>query len=65
MIVDLKTISSFERQGWLQAAVAPRPVCFASTIDGSGQVNLSPFQLFQYVLVYASYILYFFSGQEE
>ncbi|HXB91346.1 MAG TPA: flavin reductase family protein [Puia sp.] len=46
MIVDLKTLSSFERQGWLQAAVAPRPVCFASTIDGSGQVNLSPFSFF-------------------
>jgi flavin reductase (DIM6/NTAB) family NADH-FMN oxidoreductase RutF len=26
--------------------VAPRPVCFASTIDSSGQVNLSPFSFF-------------------
>ena len=27
-------------------AVAPRPICFASTIDQQGQVNLSPFSFF-------------------
>ncbi|HUB59063.1 MAG TPA: flavin reductase family protein [Puia sp.] len=46
MIVDLSTISPVERQGYLQASVAPRPICFASTIDRSGQVNLSPFSFF-------------------
>jgi flavin reductase (DIM6/NTAB) family NADH-FMN oxidoreductase RutF len=46
MIVDLKTLTSVERQGYLQAAVAPRPICFASTIDKTGQVNLSPFSFF-------------------
>jgi len=46
MIVDLKTLSPVERQGYLQAAVAPRPICFASTIDSAGQVNLSPFSFF-------------------
>lgn len=46
MIVDLKALTSVERQGYLQAAVAPRPICFASTIDKTGQVNLSPFSFF-------------------
>jgi flavin reductase (DIM6/NTAB) family NADH-FMN oxidoreductase RutF len=46
MIVDLKDCSPVERQGYLQSSVAPRPICFASTIDGSGQVNLSPFSFF-------------------
>jgi flavin reductase (DIM6/NTAB) family NADH-FMN oxidoreductase RutF len=46
MIIDLSTVSPVERQGYLQAAVAPRPICFASTIDHSGQVNLSPFSFF-------------------
>lgn len=30
-------------------AVAPRPICFASTMDASGQVNLSPFSYFNFV----------------
>jgi flavin reductase (DIM6/NTAB) family NADH-FMN oxidoreductase RutF len=46
MIIDLATITPVERQGYLQAAVAPRPICFASTIDRAGQVNLSPFSFF-------------------
>jgi flavin reductase (DIM6/NTAB) family NADH-FMN oxidoreductase RutF len=46
MIIDLDTVSPAERQGYLQAAVAPRPICFASTIDRAGHVNLSPFSFF-------------------
>src|ERR1700753_2787294 len=46
MIVDLATVSPAERQGYLQASVAPRPIRFASTIDHTGQVNLSPFSFF-------------------
>jgi len=46
MILDLKELSSVDRQNYLQYAVAPRPVCFASTIDKEGQVNLSPFSFF-------------------
>jgi flavin reductase (DIM6/NTAB) family NADH-FMN oxidoreductase RutF len=30
-------------------AVAPRPICFASTIDNAGNVNLSPFSYFNIV----------------
>ncbi|HLP38385.1 flavin reductase family protein [Lacibacter sp.] len=35
-----------QKQQWLQHAIAPRPVCFASTIDKAGNVNLSPFSFF-------------------
>lgn len=35
-----------ERQRWLQSAIGPRPICFASTVDASGNVNLSPFSFF-------------------
>lgn len=46
MIVDLRTLTTVQRQTYLQHAVAPRPVCFASTIDAEGNVNLSPFSFF-------------------
>ena len=46
MILDLKDLKTAEKQYYLQHVVAPRPVCFASTIDRSGNVNLSPFSFF-------------------
>lgn len=46
MIVDLHALTPMERQHYLQAPVAPRPICLASTIDGEGRVNLSPFSFF-------------------
>lgn len=42
----LKDLKPVEAQSFLHHAIAPRPVCFASTIDGSGNVNLSPFSFF-------------------
>jgi len=33
-------------QKYLQNAIAPRPICFASTISKSGEPNLSPFSFF-------------------
>ncbi len=33
-------------QNYLQYAIAPRPICLASTIDAKGNVNLSPFSFF-------------------
>ena len=33
-------------QNYLQYAIAPRPICFASTIDKKGNINLSPFSFF-------------------
>lgn len=46
MILDLKDLKTAEKQYYLQHVVAPRPVCFASTIDKNGNVNLSPFSFF-------------------
>ncbi|WP_121353284.1 flavin reductase family protein [Flavisolibacter nicotianae] len=46
MILDLKELSTAEKQYYLQHVVAPRPVCFASTISKEGVVNLSPFSFF-------------------
>lgn len=46
MILDLKELKTIERQYYLQHAIAPRPICFASTIDKEGNVNLSPFSFF-------------------
>jgi flavin reductase (DIM6/NTAB) family NADH-FMN oxidoreductase RutF len=46
MTIELKDLSVMERQGYLQHAIAPRPVAFASTIDASGNINLSPFSFF-------------------
>ena len=33
-------------QSYLHYAIAPRPICFVSTIDKNGEVNLSPFSFF-------------------
>jgi len=33
-------------QGYLQSAIAPRPICFASTVNKEGNINLSPFSFF-------------------
>ena len=40
------TLSPAKLQGYLQSAVAPRPIAFASTIDEEGRPNLSPFSFF-------------------
>jgi len=46
MILDIKNLNLIERQHYLQHAIAPRPICFASTIDKAGNINLSPFSFF-------------------
>lgn len=46
MILDLQELGPVDRQNYLQHAIAPRPICFASTIDTAGMVNLSPFSFF-------------------
>ncbi|MFN4316370.1 MAG: flavin reductase family protein [Chitinophagaceae bacterium] len=43
---DMSAMTVQERQYFLQHLVAPRPICFASTIDAAGHVNLSPFSFF-------------------
>lgn len=44
--IDPTAISQQELHGYLLSAVAPRPICFASTVDKEGNVNLSPFSYF-------------------
>jgi flavin reductase (DIM6/NTAB) family NADH-FMN oxidoreductase RutF len=39
-------LSTAQLQAYLQCAVAPRPIAFASTINAKGQPNLSPFSFF-------------------
>src|SRR5258705_13806727 len=46
MMLDLKTMPPADIQNYLQHAIAPRPICFASTIDSAGNINLSPFSFF-------------------
>lgn len=41
-----KDITPVDLQNYLQYAIAPRPICFASTVDKDGNVNLSPFSFF-------------------
>jgi flavin reductase (DIM6/NTAB) family NADH-FMN oxidoreductase RutF len=44
--IDPNQISQPDLHSILLTAVAPRPICFASTIDAHGNVNLSPFSYF-------------------
>lgn len=46
MTLDLAELKPVEKQYYLQHVIAPRPICFASTIDKEGKVNLSPFSFF-------------------
>jgi len=44
--INIQELPFPKRQAWLQHAIAPRPIAFASTIDKEGNVNLSPFSFF-------------------
>lgn len=44
--IDPKEIPTAKLQGYLQSAVGPRPIAFASTVDEDGNPNLSPFSFF-------------------
>lgn len=44
--IDPKEVPAARLQGYLQSAVAPRPIAFASTMGVSGKPNLSPFSFF-------------------
>ncbi len=43
---DPKNIPTKTLHSYLLSAVAPRPIAFASTVDGEGNPNLSPFSFF-------------------
>jgi flavin reductase (DIM6/NTAB) family NADH-FMN oxidoreductase RutF len=46
LTINTSELSPAQLQNYLQYAIAPRPICFASTIDSAGKVNLSPFSFF-------------------
>ncbi|MCG2617948.1 flavin reductase family protein [Terrimonas sp. NA20] len=46
MTLDLAGLTAAEKQYFLQHAIAPRPICLASTINSEGEINLSPFSFF-------------------
>ncbi|HCS21975.1 MAG TPA: flavin reductase [Bacteroidetes bacterium] len=39
-------ISTNKLHAYMLSSIAPRPICFASTVDKEGNVNLSPFSFF-------------------
>lgn len=43
---DATSLTGMQLQNILQYVIAPRPICFASTINQQGEVNLSPFSYF-------------------
>jgi len=46
LTIDPNDITTPKLHGYLLGAVAPRPICFASTVDENGQVNLAPYSFF-------------------
>jgi len=46
MIITPGQISTKQFHAYLLGSVAPRPICFASTMDAEGNPNLSPFSFF-------------------
>lgn len=44
--IKLSDLKPVDVQNYLQHAIAPRPICFASTIGKDGHVNLSPYSFF-------------------
>src|SRR5919205_1747219 len=46
MLINLNNTTTTQAQHFLQHAIAPRPIAFASTVDALGNANLSPFSFF-------------------
>jgi flavin reductase (DIM6/NTAB) family NADH-FMN oxidoreductase RutF len=46
LTLNTSELSPAQLQNYMQYAIAPRPICFASTIDAAGNINLSPFSFF-------------------
>jgi flavin reductase (DIM6/NTAB) family NADH-FMN oxidoreductase RutF len=46
LTLNPKELSVQQVQKYLQNAIAPRPICFASTVSANGEPNLSPFSFF-------------------
>src|SRR6201992_1575209 len=46
LTINVKDLTTPELHAYLQYAIAPPPICFPSTVDKDGNVNLSPFSFF-------------------
>lgn len=46
LTINVSELSPAQLQNYMQYAIAPRPICFASTLDAAGNINLSPFSFF-------------------
>jgi flavin reductase (DIM6/NTAB) family NADH-FMN oxidoreductase RutF len=46
LTINVSELSPAQLQNYMQYAIAPRPICFASTVDAAGNINLSPFSFF-------------------
>lgn len=46
MHLDPNDLQTAKLHGYLLGAIGPRPICFASTVDELGQVNLAPYSFF-------------------
>jgi len=46
MKITPREIKTAQLHAYLLGAIAPRPICFASTVDNEGNPNLSPFSFF-------------------
>ncbi len=46
LTIKTSDLSPAQLQNYLQYAIAPRPICFATTMDQAGNINLSPFSFF-------------------
>lgn len=49
MTINTADLTPQQVYQYLSTAVAPRPICFASTVDAAGNVNLSPYSFFNVV----------------
>ncbi|MGZ5220630.1 MAG: flavin reductase family protein, partial [Chitinophagaceae bacterium] len=58
MTFDLNDLKPAEKQYYLQHVIAPRPICFASTMDKEGNVNLSPFSFFNLFSTYPPIVIF-------
>jgi flavin reductase (DIM6/NTAB) family NADH-FMN oxidoreductase RutF len=58
MIIDMKDLKIADAQHYLQHAIAPRPICFASTISAAGEVNLSPFSFFNLFSIHPPIVIF-------
>lgn len=46
LTINTSELTPAQLQNYMQYAIAPRPICFATTIDQGGNINLSPFSFF-------------------